>query len=146
ALARNGIDLQEVPLYLVLGSPGRELSEALMRSTGYEWLVNSCPDGRAPLRWFASSDAVFLLTEETGCLSRLASLAGRTSAEGERAVVVGAAPSISGTLVTGTAGVMATAAAPGPMAAAPRAPAIRGTLVPDAASGDAAGGAPARSA
>jgi hypothetical protein len=144
-LHKNGIVLQEVPLFLLLGSPGRELSDALMRIAGYEWIVSSCPDGRAALRWYASSQAVFVMTEETGCMSRLSSLAGRSPAGGERSAGAGAgavAPSITGTLVAG-AGVMAGTAAttPAPLVSAPRAPAIRGTLVPDTGSGDA--GAPA---
>jgi hypothetical protein len=131
-LRKNNIDLQQVPLFLLLGSPGRELSQVLMQIVGYERLIDGCPDGRAPIRWYAGPQAVFLFTEETGCLSRLSSVAARGAAPGDRSIGAAGAPSITGTLVTGTAGVMATnSAAAGPLATAPRAPAIRGTLVPD---------------
>jgi hypothetical protein len=160
-LHKQAVNLQQVPLFLVLGSPGRELSDALLASTGYERVVDGSPEGRAPLCWYATREAVFLFTEETGCLSRLSSVVGRSQPVAERSSV--AAAGITGTLVAGGGAAAfprppiprpTTAASrspipvpPGPPAPAPgpSAAAIRGTLMPEGADHRSGESAPAAS-
>ena len=136
-MKKNGVDLQEVPLFLMLGSPDRELSDVLVRSTGREFLVPGRPEGRAPLCWYASREAVFLFTAETGCLSRLSSVPERMPSAVDRPSAAAGTPSITGTLITGA--VEQTGRGAGVRGSLPPlsgAAAIRGTLVPSAGAGE----------
>lgn len=136
-LRKQGVDLQQMPLYLIIGASDRALSDALLRGSGYDLLVDGAPDGKSALRWYASHDAVFLVTEETGCLSRLTALVGRSPAP---AAAAASGPSITGTLVAGGGDVRDSSV---PSSFGPAAGSgIRGTLVPDGGGDPGGGGAP----
>jgi len=74
-LQAHGLDLQYVPLFLVLGSPG-ELQEKIVFSAAKLPLnVREVPTGTAALHWFAEPNGVYLVCSDVGCLSALASVA-----------------------------------------------------------------------
>lgn len=107
ALQQNGLDLAQLPLFLILGAPDQRQADNLMHASGMSFIVESLPAGRAPLRWYASETAVFLFTIGMGCLSRLNQVT--TQPGGQRAAADPRGtlqqPSISGTMVAGNAGV-----------------------------------------
>ena len=71
ALSKQGLSLDEVPLFLVLGASDERHGEAVMRASGLKFSVPGAPDGRAPLRWYVNERAAFLVCSGAGCLSRL---------------------------------------------------------------------------
>lgn len=76
ALAENGLDPTELPLFLILGSGDERLIKALFQASGLELPVRHVPPGRAALHWYASPDAVYLVSSGAGQLSRLTAIAG----------------------------------------------------------------------
>ncbi len=82
-LERQGLDLQELPLFLVLGSSGEVLEKALFTATGQDYAVTHFPAGPSALRWYAGAAGVVIVATEVGCLSKVATLA-RSGAEGGR--------------------------------------------------------------
>jgi hypothetical protein len=107
ALQQNGLDLSQLPLFLILGAPDQRQADNLMRASGMSFIVESLPTGRAPLRWYANDTAIFLFTIGTGCLSRLNQV---STKEGERKASSDSRgahqqPSISGTMVAGNAAI-----------------------------------------
>ncbi len=107
ALQQNGLDLAQMPLFLIIGAPDQRQADNLMRASGMSLILDAVPTGRAPLRWYASETAVFLFTIGTGCLSRLSQ--GATLAGGHRPTAdlrgMLPQPNISGTMVAGNASV-----------------------------------------
>lgn len=74
-LERQRIDLTQVPMYLMLGCGGEAQAQALFEGSQMELAVRSVPQGKAPLYWFASQDAVYVVCTEVGAeclLSRVA--------------------------------------------------------------------------
>ncbi|MEZ6117666.1 MAG: hypothetical protein R3C28_13990 [Pirellulaceae bacterium] len=125
ALQQNGLQITNIPLFLVLGASDDGHADAVMNACGFDFVVSAIPTGRAPLRWYANDDAIYLFCTDLGCLSRLNNIA--------KQAVGGSSKSadITGTLVSG--GIMWTAVpdmsssdAAGPIAS----PSIQGTLVP----------------
>jgi len=52
ALARHGINLQETPLFIVLGVADRNTMDNILESSGQKILESGVPKSEAPLRWF----------------------------------------------------------------------------------------------
>ena len=107
ALQQNGLDLSQLPLFLILGAPDQRQADNLMNASGMSFVVESTPVGRAPLRWYANDTAIFLFAVGTGYLSRLNQV---TTKEGGRRPSANPGgtpqqPSISGTMVAGNAAV-----------------------------------------
>ncbi len=69
ALGKAGIDLTNTPLYLVVGVNEANAANTLMHASGWELVVEGAPDGAAPLRWFASRDAVVVFCLDTSAMS-----------------------------------------------------------------------------
>lgn len=69
ALAKSGIDLGSTPLYLAIGVHDANSAGTLMNASGWELLVDGKPDGSAPLRWYASRDAVIVFCLDASGLS-----------------------------------------------------------------------------
>ena len=132
-LQRKGLDLRQIPLFLVVGSTSEQQERAIFQSAAAEFLVSGAPEGNASLHWYAHADAVYLVASQACCLSGL----GRNSspaaesppdrpaaAEGRRAAVDlrqtipvgGMSRPIRPDAVRGGG----PAAAPGPGAAAPQ--------------------------
>jgi hypothetical protein len=144
ALAEQGIDLSDLPLYVILGVPNEVESAALMTAARIATVIAGVPKGPAPLRWYASAEAIYLICTGTGRLGRLSQLAAASAGDGSRrAGGGGAANPITATMVVGAA----PARSPSPAAPSPtdsmhggRSP-ILGTLVAGApGSGEAARG------
>ncbi len=69
ALVKSGLDLTKLPVFLVLGPRSPAQIDNIVDACGLQLLVDRVPEGRAPLRWYASEQAVMLACIETGCLS-----------------------------------------------------------------------------
>ncbi len=128
ALAKAGIDLSETPLYFGIGVHDANSASTLISASGWELVVDGKPDGAAPLRWYATRDAVIVFCLDASGLSlchapqRDSSTAGIAKASGS-----GGAANLRGTIVSGG---MGEGASP---AANPRAGGgIRGTMIADA--------------
>lgn len=154
ALQRNGVDLEQVPIFLILGASDSRLPEALMGASGVRWIVEGEPDGRQPLRWYASEKGVFLCLQSVGCLGRVNEEAGRFTGGPVTSIkdtmeAAQAPMSITGTLAFPTGSPASTPAARRVTDTAtfdqpPTASAgIRGTLVPGGGGSEPAGGASA---
>lgn len=78
-LDRQGLDLKQVPLYLILGTAGQGQEKSLFDAARLGLNVREIPPGPAPLHWYAGPDGVYLSTSGTGCLSRLAVMAAQTT-------------------------------------------------------------------
>jgi len=126
ALADNGLSLQSIPVFLVLGSGSAERERSLMDASGRAFRVNGIPEGPAPLHWYANPDSVYLFCTEVGALSTLTTLIDKggllAEPEFEHAYVEPAAA---------TAGVPASAGNLPAEAGTPAAGSIRGTISVD---------------
>lgn len=146
ALQENGIQLGDLPLFLVLGAPDETLIRSLFAASGLNFLVRHVPAGRTPLHWYADENSIFLVCRDVGKLSQLNGLAGGRAAPGHAADREGTAPAQGesrGTLV-GSGGARDTTAFFGggePEAESPESSGGRfGTLLPGGLSEPARGG------
>jgi hypothetical protein len=71
-LRRQGLDLSNIPLFLVIGAEGESQADRLTSAADQKWLVNGVPEGRTPLRWYANETAVLLVVTGAGRLSQVA--------------------------------------------------------------------------
>jgi hypothetical protein len=137
-LARNGIDLKQTPIFLVLGSISEVQEKAIANAAQLQLRVREIPMGPAALHWYANPDGVYIFCTETCCQSKLASIAHKLESESttlrpEPSATAGV--NIRGTLVPSavepaadpirTSSPVAAPAEPAPQ----RAPSIRGTMV-----------------
>jgi hypothetical protein len=144
-LERNGLDIAQVPIFLLVGSAGEVQEKALFAASRLSLNLREVPQGPAALHWYANPDAIYIVTTNTSGLSRLAALA-RSVAEEEKSRPAGFAPqpsagsSIRGTIVAGgpePSGGPITQSGPLPGEPGPAMPAraeIRGTMVASAKS------------
>ncbi len=142
ALVENGLDPTDLPVFLVLGESDDRHIKALFAAAGLEFAVQHVPAGRAPLRWYAGEDGIFLVCPDASHLSRLSSLSSErpTDTSAAAADIRGTAQSpdsLRGTLdpggVRGEVGFRPTdSVVPSDVAAGPS---VRGTLVPGAMEG-----------
>jgi hypothetical protein len=106
-LRKQGMDLTDIPLFLVLGCAGENEASYLFDTSRLGLNVRDLPKGPAPLHWFANQDGVYLVLDRTCRVSRLAQLAGeateRSAARGPapRAMASGAGGGIRGTIQVG---------------------------------------------
>jgi len=73
-LERGGLSLQNIPVFLVLGSAGEVQERGLFNASRLSLRVREAPPGPAALHWYANPDAIFLVCSDAGLLSRLAAL------------------------------------------------------------------------
>jgi hypothetical protein len=99
ALAEQGLDLSDLPLYVVLGAANEEQTTALFSASRVTTTVTGAPRGPSPLRWYASADGIYLVCSGLGRLGRLSELAVTTASTGGRGAAAGA--SIAATMVAG---------------------------------------------
>ena len=71
-LAKQGVDPQELPIFLIQGSSSARFLDSLMKSSQQRLIVSGVPD-HGVLRWYATRDAVYLAV--VGELSQMAALA-----------------------------------------------------------------------
>lgn len=81
-LHKNGLNITQIPLFLVLGTASDEQEKLLVDAAQLSLRVRDVPQGPAPLHWYANPDAIYLFCSEAGCLSKLAAL-GRQAADEE---------------------------------------------------------------
>lgn len=77
AMRRSGLSLDEVPLFLILGSPGENVERAMASSASDEFRVRGVPEGAAPLHWYVGPDRAYLFLTEPSWVSGLAALSAR---------------------------------------------------------------------
>jgi hypothetical protein len=82
ALAEHGLDLTSLPIYVILGLPNEVETAALMAAARVNAVVAGVPKGPVPLRWYASDNAIFLIYNGLGRLSRLSELAASRAGAG----------------------------------------------------------------
>jgi IcmF-related N-terminal domain len=70
---RNGIDIDNVPLFLVLGTKDNRQAASLMKSSQLAINVSYPPREDADIIFFANSDAIYLFINGCSCISRLSS-------------------------------------------------------------------------
>jgi hypothetical protein len=149
-LERNGLDIAQVPIFLILGSSGEAQEKALFAASRLSLNLREVPQGPAALHWYANPDAIYIVATNTSGLSRLAAVA-RAAGEEEKSRPAGfapqpsAGPSIRGTIVAGGPepgyGAM-TQSGPlpgGPGPAPPPSAEIRGTMVASIRSSESVG-------
>ena len=149
-LDRQGIDLKQVPLFLVLGTADPRQEKSLMDAARLELNVREIPPGPAPLHWYAGPDGIYLLASGVGCSSRLSALAAETlqqesaRAPAEAPAAEPAEAPMRGTIVlnrpgTAAPSIRAAASVPKPAAGRPASvasPGITGTMILGRAGGD----------
>lgn len=65
-LKRQNIDLEEWPIFLVLGADGAELEEALFQSSSSPLILAGSPGPGGPVHAYASNDAVYISLDGVG--------------------------------------------------------------------------------
>lgn len=70
-LSRHGINLQETPLFIVLGVADRTTMDNIMESSGQKILESGVPKSEAPLRWFLTDQGVYLFIGRSSLLAKL---------------------------------------------------------------------------
>jgi hypothetical protein len=137
-LERAGLDLSQIPVYLVIGSAGDLQEQTLFHAARLSLRVSDVPKGTAALHWYASPEAVYLCLSQTSQLSALATLA-KNASNVMGSLVHASEPMVGGggargTLVSVTEPAAATVT--GPIAGEPSLPAnrpptgdIRGTMM-----------------
>jgi hypothetical protein len=78
-LERQGLDISEIPLFLILGSDGEQREKALFDAAGLSLNLREFPQGPRPLHWYANPDGIYVVCTDAGCLSRLAHVAKHAS-------------------------------------------------------------------
>lgn len=70
ALKENGLSIDSIPLFLVLGSLDERQETALLEASGLNFRVH-VPEGPAPLHWYANPNGIYLFCTDVGLLSAL---------------------------------------------------------------------------
>jgi len=74
ALEDQGLEIQNMAVYLILGSRGIGQERAMMQTGQLELRVERVPDGPAPIHWYATAEAVYLFCSDACWSSALATL------------------------------------------------------------------------
>jgi len=78
-LKKNGLDITQIPVFLVMGSSHDLQEKLLVEAAQLSLRVRDIPQGPAALHWYANPDAIYLFCSDAGSISKLASL-GRQAA------------------------------------------------------------------
>ncbi len=116
ALAQAGTDIDQCPLMLATGVASARDADHLMQAVDWELLVDGQPEGKSPLRWYASQDAIVVFLLDASATSLLQQR-------------VALAQSAQASTPTGGGGLRGTLAGPGTPAAPAPATGIRGTIL-----------------
>ncbi|MCM2369886.1 type VI secretion system protein [Aporhodopirellula aestuarii] len=79
ALQSVGVNIDSVPLFLLIGSSNDQQELAIMGASRLEFRAASVPPGPASLHWYVTPSAVYLFATDVGWISSIASLASRTA-------------------------------------------------------------------
>lgn len=74
-LQRHGLDLSEIPLFLILGSSDPQQEKAIIEACRLSLNVREVPVGPAALHWYANREGAYLFCSTVGSLSHLAATA-----------------------------------------------------------------------
>jgi hypothetical protein len=99
ALAEQGLELADLPLYIVLGVGAESEATAMMAASRLTTPVSGMPRGPAPLRWYATEKAIYLVCTGLGRLGRLSELAAASAPPARGGAPVG--NPIAATMVAG---------------------------------------------
>ena len=91
-IARQQIDILDTPLFLLLGTDGRDLEQAVLRDTPLRLTVVAAPPGSAPMHVYGSTEGLIV------CLSDI----GQTALLGSRIRAAGAPRGPEGASQTGS--------------------------------------------
>lgn len=137
ALSEQGLTLVDLPLYLILGTPNDAACDSLLAAGRVATIVPGSPRGSAPLRWYASQEAIYLALTGTGRAGRLSQFATAAAPSGRSAP--GAGGGVTATMVVGPGQLPSDSTAPAGGGA------ILGTLVAGGPQESTAGPAPSSS-
>lgn len=90
--SRAGVDLMNIPLFVVLGNPDHVRANHLVRAAQSDFPVAVPDGGSPPVTVFASRDAMFLFLDGCNCLSLLAAGGGRRPVPATAPAGAGASP------------------------------------------------------
>ena len=71
---KNGLDINQIPLFLIIGSATEQQERSLFGAGRVGLRVRQTPQGPAAIHWYANPDGIYLVATEAGTLSRLANL------------------------------------------------------------------------
>jgi hypothetical protein len=74
-LQKNGIELTETPVFLVLGSANEAHEKAIADGARLRLRIREVPAGPAALHWYANPEGIYIFCTETSSLSKLANVA-----------------------------------------------------------------------
>lgn len=75
AMEEQGLDPDEVPIFLVIGLSEESQIDAVLGATQLQFAVRGVPKGRKPLRWYATPDAVYLVCAQSSQLAKVVNVA-----------------------------------------------------------------------
>ena len=132
-LQRQGLDLGQTPLFVIIGSSGVAQEKALFDASRLDLRIREAPAGPAALHWYANPEGIYLSCSEAGCLGKL-SKATLTEEESRVARPLARPDAVRGTIVGGAASAEESAPAIAPARremhlVAPAAAPTRGTMM-----------------
>lgn len=127
AIARAGINIDQCPLYLATGIASPRDADNLIQAMDWKLLVDGKPEGKSPLRWYASQDAIVVFLLDASAASMLQRLVEEAIPPG--VPVLGGGGGLRGTLVGSALSDRAGLAAEGQVPNR----GIRGTIISDTA-------------
>lgn len=66
ALRAQGLDLADLPIFLVIGPADARQTRAIFRASGLDFRVRAVPEDGNALQWYANSEGVFLALTDVG--------------------------------------------------------------------------------
>jgi hypothetical protein len=106
-LARQGLNLTETPLFLVLGSTDQRQEKTLFSASQLSLNIHEFPNGPAALHWYANPDGIYLVCTETSSLSKVSRMAAKADEDASSLRAVPGAPrsgadALRGTIIAGS--------------------------------------------
>ncbi len=71
-LDRQGFNIAQIPLFLILGTSGEEQEQALFSAAKLSLNIKGFPPGPAALHWYANPEGIYVVASNASALSRLA--------------------------------------------------------------------------
>jgi hypothetical protein len=71
-LRKNGLDIRQIPVFLIVGSGTPKRTESLMDASRLSFRIKGTPEGPSPIHWYANPDGIYIVLTGTGCLGALA--------------------------------------------------------------------------
>lgn len=140
ALAENGIEVRDLPLYVILGIPNEAAASSLFSAARLVPIVAGVPRGPGPLHWYATEQAIYLVCTSMGRMGRLSQLAAAASPTQRSSSAGGGSSDITATMVVGSARDTGDFAGPSPPGTISESSSIYGTLVASGGGSEEGGG------